>query len=78
MVEMFVRDIQQGIAHTGIKAGVLKCATDLPGVTEGVDRVLRAVAQAHRRTGAPITTPRPSGAWSNRRYSATRASICPG
>ncbi|MFP6772895.1 MAG: phosphotriesterase-related protein, partial [Alphaproteobacteria bacterium] len=56
MVEMFVRDIQQGIAHTGIKAGVLKCATDLPGVTEGVDRVLRAVAQAHRRTGAPIAT----------------------
>ena len=56
MVEMFVRDITQGIADTGIKAGVLKCATDLPGVTEGVERVLRAVAQAYRRTGAPITT----------------------
>ena len=27
-----------------------------PGVTPGVERVLRAVAQAHRATGAPITT----------------------
>jgi phosphotriesterase-related protein len=56
MVDMFVKDITTGIADTGIKAGVLKCATDLPGVTEGVERVLRAVARAHRETGAPITT----------------------
>jgi phosphotriesterase-related protein len=56
MVDMFVRDITVGIADTGIKAAVLKCATDRPGVTLGVERVLRAVAQAHRATGAPITT----------------------
>jgi phosphotriesterase-related protein len=56
MTDMFVRDIEQGIADTGIKAGILKCATDEPGVTPGVDRVLRAVAQAHRRTGVPIST----------------------
>lgn len=56
MVDMFVRDIQHGIAHTGIKAAILKCATDEPGVTRGVDRVLRAVAQAHRHTGVPIST----------------------
>jgi phosphotriesterase-related protein len=56
MVDMFVTDITTGIADTGIKAGVLKCATDLPGVTEGVERVLRAVARAHRETGVPITT----------------------
>jgi phosphotriesterase-related protein len=56
MVDMFVKDITTGIADTGIKAGVLKCATDLPGVTPGVERVLRAVARAHRETGAPITT----------------------
>ncbi len=53
---MFVRDIEQGIADTGIKAGILKCATDEPGVTPGVERVLRAVAQAHKRTGVPIST----------------------
>ncbi len=56
MTDLFVRDIEQGIADTGIKAAILKCATDEPGVTAGVERVLRAVAQAHRRTGVPIST----------------------
>jgi len=56
MVEMFVRDIRQGIADTGVRAGILKCATDTPGMTKGVERVLRAVAQAHRQTGVPIST----------------------
>lgn len=56
MTEMFVRDITQGIADTGVKAAILKCATDEPGITPGVERVLRAVAQAHRETGVPIST----------------------
>ncbi|HEX5731452.1 MAG TPA: phosphotriesterase-related protein [Blastocatellia bacterium] len=56
MVDMFVRDIEEGITDTGVRAGILKCATDQPGVTPGVERVLRAVAQAHRRTGVPIST----------------------
>lgn len=56
LVGMFVTDIREGIAGTGVKAGVLKCATDEPGVTPGVERVLRAVARAHRETGVPIST----------------------
>jgi phosphotriesterase-related protein len=56
MVDMFVRDIREGVAGTGVKAGILKCATDQPGLTPGVERVLRAVAQAHRKTGVPIST----------------------
>ena len=56
MVDLFVRDITEGIAGTGVKAAILKCATDEPGITPGVDRVLRAVARAHRLTGVPITT----------------------
>jgi phosphotriesterase-related protein len=56
MVDMFVHDITEGIAGTGVKAAILKCATDEPGVTPGVERVLRAVCQAHRATGVPITT----------------------
>ncbi|MFT3853286.1 MAG: hypothetical protein QM733_11180 [Ilumatobacteraceae bacterium] len=56
MVEQFVHDVEHGIADTGVKAGMFKCATDEPGVTEGVERVLRAVAQAHRATGVPIST----------------------
>ena len=56
LVRMFTGDIRDGIAGTGVKAGLLKCATDEPGVTPGVERVLRAVAKAHLETGAPIMT----------------------
>jgi phosphotriesterase-related protein len=61
MTEMFVRDIEHGFAtgpddDTAIKAAILKCATDEPGLTPGVERVLRAVAAAHRQTGVPIST----------------------
>ncbi len=56
MTELFVRDITEGIADTGVKAAILKCATDAHGLTPGVERVLRAVAAAHRATGVPITT----------------------
>lgn len=56
MTELFVRDIEEGVAGTAVRAAILKCATDKPGVTAGVERVLRAVAQAHRQTGVPIST----------------------
>ena len=56
MTDYFVADIETGIAGTGVRAGILKCATDEAGVTPGVERVLRAVARAHRRTGVPIST----------------------
>ncbi|MBE1578103.1 phosphotriesterase [Amycolatopsis roodepoortensis] len=56
LVGLFTGDIVDGIADTGVKAALLKCATDEPGVTPGVERVLRAVAKAHRETGAPIMT----------------------
>jgi phosphotriesterase-related protein len=55
MVDMFVKDITEGIAGTGVKAGMLKCAIDAPGLTPGVERVMRAVAKAHLATGTPIT-----------------------
>ena len=56
MADLFVHDIAEGIQGTGVRAAILKCATDEPGVTAGVEKVLRAVARAHRRTGAPIST----------------------
>jgi phosphotriesterase-related protein len=55
MTDMFVADITSGIAGTGVKAAFLKCAVDEPGLTRGVERVLRAVGRAHALTGAPIT-----------------------
>lgn len=55
MVDMFVKDIEQGIAGTGVRAGLLKCAIEIDGMTPGVERVMRAVARTHVRTGVPIT-----------------------
>lgn len=55
MVDDFVRDLTVGIADTGVKAAFLKCVVEAKGLTPGVERICRAVAQAHVRTGAPIT-----------------------
>ncbi len=65
MIDLFVREIGEGIGDTGVRPGILKCATDRPGLTPGVERVLRAVAKAHRQTGVPITThtPTPPEPW---------------
>ena len=56
IADLFVRDIRDGIMDTGVKAGIIKCATDEPGVTPDVERILRAAAKAHRATGVPIST----------------------
>lgn len=55
MTDLFVGDIRNGIADTGVKAGLLKCAIDEYHLTPDVERVMRAVAQAHVETGTPIT-----------------------
>ncbi|MBY8856881.1 phosphotriesterase-related protein [Nocardia sp. CA2R105] len=56
LFEYFVRDIEEGIGDTGVRAGMLKCVTDFDGLTTDVERTLRSIARAHRHTGAPITT----------------------
>lgn len=56
LVEMFVREIEVGIGETSVKAAILKCATDRQGMTEDVERVVRAAAWAHRQTGVAIST----------------------
>ena len=53
LVGLFVKDITEGIADTGVRAGILKCAIE-ETLTPGVERVMRAVARAHLLTGAPI------------------------
>ena len=54
MVDAFVHDIEVGIQGTNIKAAFLKCAVDEPGMSEDLDKVLRACARASLRTGRPI------------------------
>ncbi len=56
LVDFFVKDITEGIGDTGVRAQILKCCTESPGVTPHIDRVLRSVARAHRLTGVPIST----------------------
>ncbi len=46
---LFVRDITQGIGTSGVKAAIIKCATDTAGVTPVIENVLRA-------SGVPIST----------------------
>ena len=55
MVDLFVRDITVGIGETGVRANVIKCATE-PEMHPMNERVLRASAKAHRATGVPICT----------------------
>jgi phosphotriesterase-related protein len=54
IADMFVADIEEGIQGTEIKAAFIKCAADEPGVNENVEKVHRAAAKAHVRTGVPI------------------------
>jgi len=51
VADLFIRDITQGIANSGVKAAIIKCATDTAGVTPVIDNVLRASARAQKATG---------------------------
>ena len=56
LVELFLHDIEVGIADTGVRAGMLKVVTDREGITPDVRRVMEAATTAHLRTGVPITS----------------------
>ena len=53
---LFEKDLTEGIGDTGIRAAVLKVATDAQGMTEDVERLTRAIAGVHTRTGTVICT----------------------
>lgn len=53
---IFVREIEVGIGDSGIKAGCIKVANDMGGVTPEGERILRGAARACKRTGCPIST----------------------
>ncbi|MBM4440247.1 MAG: phosphotriesterase [Candidatus Rokubacteria bacterium] len=56
VAQLFIRDITQGIGTSGVKAAIIKCATDTAGVTQVIENVLRASARAQKATGVPIST----------------------
>ena len=53
---LYVRKIEEGIDGTGIKAGVIKSASDQGGMTDLEEVNLRAVARAQKLTGIRIST----------------------
>lgn len=56
IADIFVREIEVGIGNTSIKAGAIKVANDMGGVTPEGERILRGAARACKRTGTPIST----------------------
>jgi len=51
---LFIKEIKDGIADTGIKPGILKASSGTPGVTQRDEVILRGVARAHTETTMPI------------------------
>jgi phosphotriesterase-related protein len=56
IAEIFVHEIEVGIGDTQIKAGAIKVANDMGGVTPEGEQILRGAARALKRTGCPIST----------------------
>ena len=53
---LFIKEIEEGIEDTGVRAGIIKVASDRGGVTENEETVLRAAARACNATGTRIST----------------------
>ena len=53
---LYIREVEEGIEGTGVKAAIIKSASDRGGMTEQEVVVLRAVARASKHTGAPVYT----------------------
>jgi phosphotriesterase-related protein len=54
--DLFVHELTEGIANTGVRAGVLKCATSEGEITAVEAKTMEAVADAQARTGVPVIT----------------------
>ena len=57
LAEQMVRDLTEGIDGTNVRAGIIgEIGTDDKYVKPAEERVFRAAARAHKRTGAAVTT----------------------
>ncbi len=54
IVDLFVREITEGINETGVKAAFLKCAVEHFGLVGDVPRILNVIAEAAKRTDVPV------------------------
>jgi phosphotriesterase-related protein len=56
LVEFLIKDLTDGIQGPGVKAGIIKAATDHLGVTDTNRKLLQVAARLHRASGAPLST----------------------
>jgi len=56
VAHLYLRELQDGIGDTGIRAGLIKVATDAPAITPVESAILKAACIAQRESGAPILT----------------------
>lgn len=54
--ELLIDEIENGIAGTGIRPGVIKCGSSAPAITPLEQKFLEAACVAHKHTGVPILT----------------------
>jgi phosphotriesterase-related protein len=54
--ERFVREVTEGMDGTDARAGVIKASSTLNEISPLAEKLFRAAALAHHRTGAPIST----------------------
>jgi phosphotriesterase-related protein len=54
VIELFVRELREGIDDTGVKAAFLKCAVEEHGLVGDTPRILSLIAAAAVETGAPV------------------------
>jgi phosphotriesterase-related protein len=70
ITELFIREIEQGIDGTDIKAGVIKVAARSDAVTPAEEKVFKAAARASKATGIPRSNSRQFA--TTRRFEAGR------
>jgi 5-phospho-D-xylono-1,4-lactonase len=56
LADAMIRDVQEGIDGTGIRAGLIKAGSSLNKITPNEEKMFRAAACAQRETGAMIST----------------------
>lgn len=56
VAELYQREIEDGVGKTGIKAGLIKCATGEGSIKPYEESLLRAAARTQKATGVPILT----------------------
>ena len=56
MADQFISELTDGVGSTGVRPGIIKCATGPGAMTDYERTVFNAAAEAAVATGAPVTT----------------------